>query len=317
MSDGPDAGPGAAPPPEPAPAPVPDPAATHDPGPAHPRRARAQEAGGGLARFAAAAAWHTTQWSVRTSARTGRRVVRAATSAEEAGALLDDLSDTVEGTVGTVSDLVRTALVEASAAVSALDNRLEAALELDRARLGEPDPDPDPDDAAPAPTLREQGRDLLRRSREVDEDGDGEREHPAFARILAELAPDEARVVLLLLESGPQPVVDVRTGGPGGLVGSQLVASGMSMIGSRAGCRVPARVPAYLDNLSRLGLVRSTREALVDQVPYQVLEAQPDVQEALHSVRFTKVVRRSIRLTPFGEDFVRTCLVDDEDDQRR
>ena len=45
---------------------------------------------------------------------------------------------------------------------------------------------------------------------------------------------------------------------------------------------------------------------------YQVVEAQPDVLEAMHSVRFAKVVRRSIHLTPFGEDFCRTCLVEEE-----
>jgi len=28
-------------------------------------------------------------------------------------------------------------------------------------------------------------------------------------------------------------------------------------------------------------------------------------------VKFPKVVRRSIHLTPFGEDFCRTCLVDE------
>jgi len=32
----------------------------------------------------------------------------------------------------------------------------------------------------------------------------------------------------------------------------------------------------------------------------------------MHSVKFPKVVRRSIHLTPFGEDFCRTCLVDEE-----
>jgi hypothetical protein len=30
-------------------------------------------------------------------------------------------------------------------------------------------------------------------------------------------------------------------------------------------------------------------------------------------VRFTKVVRRSIHLTPFGEDFCRTCLLEEEE----
>ena len=38
---------------------------------------------------------------------------------------------------------------------------------------------------------------------------------------------------------------------------------------------------------------------------YQVVEAQPDVLAAMHSVKFAKVVRRSIHLTPFGEDFCR------------
>ena len=39
-----------------------------------------------------------------------------------------------------------------------------------------------------------------------------------------------------------------------------------------------------------------------------MVEAQPDVLEAMHSVRQAKIVRRSIHLTPFGEDFCRDCL---------
>jgi hypothetical protein len=30
----------------------------------------------------------------------------------------------------------------------------------------------------------------------------------------------------------------------------------------------------------------------------------------MHSVKFAKVVRRSIHLTPFGDDFCRTCFLD-------
>ena len=52
--------------------------------------------------------------------------------------------------------------------------------------------------------------------------------------------------LLLLLRGGPQPAVDVRTGGPVGLISSALVAPGMSMIGARAGCRYLEEVPAYL-----------------------------------------------------------------------
>ncbi len=69
-------------------------------------------------------------------------------------------------------------------------------------------------------------------------------------------------------------------------------------------------VPAYLNNLFRLGLIWFSREQLEDPMEYQVVEAQPDVLAAMHSVRFPKVVRRSIHLTPFGVGFCQACLVD-------
>ncbi len=106
--------------------------------------------------------------------------------------------------------------------------------------------------------------------------------------------------------------MDVRTGGPIGMVSSQLIAPGLTMIGARSGARYVEQVPAYLNNLHRLGLVWFSREPLRDPMEYQVLEAQPDVLAAMHSVKFAKVVRRSIHLTPFGEDFCRTVLVDEQ-----
>ena len=80
------------------------------------------------------------------------------------------------------------------------------------------------------------------------------------------------------------------------------------MIGAEAGCRRLDRVHAYLNNLHRLGLVWFSREPLREQSRYQVLEAQPHVAEALSSSARTRTVRRSIHLTPFGEDFCETCL---------
>ena len=93
-------------------------------------------------------------------------------------------------------------------------------------------------------------------------------------------------------------------------VSSQLIAPGLNMVGPRAGLRYLDQVPSYLNNLFRLGLIWFSREQLRDPLEYQVVEAQPDVLEAMHSVRFAKVVRRSIHLTPFGTDFCKTCLVD-------
>jgi hypothetical protein len=156
-----------------------------------------------------------------------------------------------------------------------------------------------------APSLHDQGEELLRRSRDVRYD---EQAHPAHERMLSELAPDEARILRLLYEHGPQPSVDVRTGGPIGMFSSHLIAPGLNMIGARAGCRYVERVPSYLNNLHRLGLTWFSRETLRDPHEYQVVEAQPDVLEAMKSVRMAKVVRRSIHLTPFGLDFCHVAL---------
>lgn len=161
------------------------------------------------------------------------------------------------------------------------------------------------------PSLAETGEQLLVRSRDVFTEVEDDA-HPAYERILSEMAPDEGRILRLMLVDGPRPAVDIRTGGPLGLVSSSLIAGGFTMIGSHAGLRHRDRVQAYLNNLFRLGLVWFSRETLKDHLAYQVLEAQPDVLEAMHSVRFAKIVRRSIHLTPFGEDLCRVCFVNAE-----
>lgn len=246
----------------------------------------------GLARVTASVAWHTTGWGVRAYARTGLRVAKAVVDADERAELAKDAVEAV-----TIVSSVARALVPGTT-----QERGSSPVPLERRAQESAAP------AAGSPeALRRRGAELLDRSRDVWAEEQG---HPAYARILDELAPDEARILLLLLQGGPQPSVDVRTGGPGGFVSSQLVAPGLSMIGSRAGVRYPQRVPAYLNNLFRLGLIWFSKEPLRDSTEYQVLEAQPDVLAALHSVKFAKVVRRSVHLTPFGEGFCRTTLVD-------
>lgn len=151
--------------------------------------------------------------------------------------------------------------------------------------------------------LRRRGSELLRRSADVRFE---EASHPAYMRILESLAPDEARILRFLAQKGAQPSVDVRAGLP--LV-SELVAPGCNMVAAEAGCRHAEFVRAYLDNLHRLGLIWFSREPVKDPRRYQVLEAQPEVAEArAEGGRLARTVRRSILLTPFGEDFCAVCL---------
>jgi Abortive infection alpha len=156
----------------------------------------------------------------------------------------------------------------------------------------------------PGASLRERGAELLRRSADVRIEDDT---HPAYARILGDLAPDEGRILRLLATEGPQPAVDVRTARPFN-IGSRLLAAGLSMIAEQAGCRRRDRTHAYLNNLYRLGLVWFSRERLEDPLRYQVLEAQPEVVGAMRQAGRARTVRRSIHLTPFGEDFCQLCL---------
>jgi len=261
----------------------------------------AAEALPGVARIAGTAWLRSASWAIGSGSRSARNLARAMTDPAAAG-------DLVRGVAEDVAEATRTISSVASAVSSGVPlprALLQATISL--SSMITPDDDSDRDREL---SLRERGEDLLRRSRDVWSDDEA---HPAYGRILDELAPDEARILLLMLRGGPQPSVDIRTGGPVGMVSSTLVAGGLTMIGPRAGVRYLDEVPAYLNNLFRLGLIWFSREQIEDPLEYQVVEAQPDVLEAMHSVRFAKVVRRSIHLTPFGVDFCRTCLVDPED----
>jgi hypothetical protein len=159
-----------------------------------------------------------------------------------------------------------------------------------------------------ADSLRARGAELLRQSADMSvPDG----AHPAYARILTELAPDEARILRLLARDGPQPAIDVRASNLIG-VGSQLVAPALNMMGTEAGCRNLERVPAYLSNLERLGLICFSQESLNDPSRYQVLEAQPEAMDAIKRAGRARTVQRTVRLTAFGKDFCDVCLPFDQ-----
>lgn len=258
-----------------------------------------------LVKVAAVGWWRVTAWSASAAVSMGSQVVRRTLDGDSPTALLDD----------------------AAAGLRAAARRL---LELedgggytdrDSARLKARRPDDQPVLPAPARSaqgepvtaaesaasrdLRSEGAALLRRSADVEI---ADTTHPAFARILSELMPDEARVLRLLYLEGPQPSVDVRTNRPLG-IGSELVAGGLSMIAEHAGCRDVDRIGPYLTNLNRLGMVDFSKEQVENPQRYQLVEAQPKVIEAMkHAGRVPRTVHRSIRLNAFGQDFCRAVL---------
>ena len=239
-------------------------------------------AGPGLVRLMTGVGWRMTSWAVSSTRVATERLLRAAVEGESVGHLTSEAVDTVRQ--------------QALQVLGILDEGEDPAAALGQASHS-------------TEHLRERGRRLLDASADVHLD---QPTHPAYDRILDDLAPDEGRILRLLRDEGPQPSVDVRTAGtPVAQIGSEMVAPGLTMIGAHAGVRYEDRVPAYLNNLFRLGLIWFSREPVQDLVRYQVLEAQPDVAEALRRAGRGRTVRRSLHLTPFGEDFCRTCLPED------
>lgn len=239
-----------------------------------------------LARVAAVSAFHALSWGVGASLAGANYVAKRALDGQPATAIVQEAATDLRGAALRVLGL-------------APDTTMSLGL-----GLGGPAERGGERGASPK-ELQKRGAELMRRSNDVHVVEDT---HPAFARILSEITPDEARVLRFLYLDGPQPALDIRTWRPLG-IGSELVAAGMSMIGEHAGLRNVDRIDLYLTNLSRLGLVDFSTEQVSNPTRYQVIEAQPKVAAALKKAgRTPKLVQRSVRLTPFGEEFVRTCL---------
>lgn len=239
-----------------------------------------------LARVAAVSAFQMLSWTVGATAAGANYVARRAVAGQPATAILQeaagDLRNFALRTLGLDPETVPT-----------LSMGTPGALEPTGPR------------GASTRELQKRGTELLRRSNDVHVIEDT---HPAFARILSEITPDEARILRYIYLEGPQPAIDIRTFRPLG-IGSELVAAGLSMIAEHAGLRNLDRIDQYLTNLSRLGLIDFSKEQVDNPTRYQVIEAQPKVAAALKAAgRAPKIIQRSIRLNAFGEEFVRTCL---------
>ena len=250
----------------------------------------------GVARIAAGAWLRGASWGLGATMKATRRLGEAAISGESAAQLLDEIREE------SIESLRRVlGVVEREPGSAPITDAFNSIVPDRR-----PAPDPDRDTAE---SLRERGTALLERAAEVDRDGTAI--HPGFERIIDQLAPDEARILKLISNDGPQPIVYIHRAAPMGL-GAREVARRLSLIGREAGCLRPELLPAYIDNLVRLGLIAIRRDPVADEQAYEVVEAQPEVIEALRSISGTvfrgQISRRSVHLSDFGRTFCQVCF---------
>jgi hypothetical protein len=249
----------------------------------------------GVARLAAGAWYRGATWGVETTLRASRRIGEAAVSGASAVDLIEDVRDE------TLAGLKR-ALAAIDPDAAAGDPREEESVDAVRARRRRTT-------ERKAQSLQERGAALLERAAEVGQGDDPI--HPGFDRIVDQLAPDEARILKLLVNEGPQAIIYVNRAAPLG-IGAREVARRISLVGREAGCLRPELVPAYLDNLVRLGLVAIRRDPVPDEQAYQVIEAQPEVLEVMSSesgrIFRAQSSHRSIHVTDFGRTFCQVCF---------
>ncbi len=257
-----------------------------------------------LAGFGTSLGRRTTEYLVRSSIRTGTRLVRIAATSKSLAELIDESRDVAVDELqrlGVEVDELQRLGVE----VGELEPNGDDDGRPDRWQGGQlPEADAQRDLPTTESELQAYGQRLLDQSADV---GYKERVHPTYPLIIAQISPDEARILRLLATDGPQPSVDVRDAGwlP---IGSTLVGAGLTMVGDDAGCSHTARTSMYLSNLQRLGLIWFSDEPVEDLKRYQLLEAQPSVVDARSGARRPRLLRRSIHLTPLGVDFCDVCM---------
>lgn len=160
--------------------------------------------------------------------------------------------------------------------------------------------------AAGQPTaLRAAMAELLNRS--IEHNRERSKEY-LFGSILAQLVPDEARILAALSDGTRYPVVHVLA--RGGEV--EPVLRNASTVGKAAGVVEFQFVPHYLSRLHGLGLVRIEAEDEELSVQYDILLTEDLVQRAVERARSGRrlappVERRTVAISELGERFWRAC----------
>jgi hypothetical protein len=139
-----------------------------------------------------------------------------------------------------------------------------------------------------------------------------ERAHPAFADIIRQLTPDEAKILSILSVLAMRPVISIYAFvGDGGA--REEVLRHFSLLGMDGGCKYGHLVPQYLDNLCRLGLtVIPPMMRYPDLAVYEPLESHPEVMSVMAKIaadgKALLIEHQVLNVTAFGAQFLWSCV---------
>jgi hypothetical protein len=141
--------------------------------------------------------------------------------------------------------------------------------------------------------------------------------HPAFVEIISQLTPDEAKLVSLFLKEMAFPLLTVRweyKTPTDGKQGGMDVLVNYSQLGEAAGCEFIHLIPAYLDNLCRLGLAEMPAmfvymsAGIYDSLEQSAVVTTVKSQIELNPEFKATIERKGLRVTELGKQFARICV---------
>ncbi len=137
-------------------------------------------------------------------------------------------------------------------------------------------------------------------------------EQDFYVRLLRQLNPSQARILVLMADGSVWPMVHVNAGMLPG-VGSHRVLSYASSVGKEAGVLLRAQVPNFIAHMFALGLISVGGEDSDLEPDYEILEADTLVRDAMAQVetdlnQYPNIERCTIRLSEFGEALCNVAL---------
>ena len=137
-------------------------------------------------------------------------------------------------------------------------------------------------------------------------------EQDFYVRLLRQLNPSQARILVLMADGSTWPMVHVNAGMLPG-VGSHRVLSYASSVGKEAGVLLRAQVPNFIAHMFALGLISVGGEDKDLESDYEILEADTLLRDAMAHVeadrnQYPNIERSTICLSEFGEALCEVAL---------
>ncbi len=141
-----------------------------------------------------------------------------------------------------------------------------------------------------------------------------EAEFSMFMAVLKSLVPDEARIFAALSEGASYPLIHVEAGTLFNWTG--LVVECVSSVGKNAGVQCCELTHLYVQHLLALGLVEIDHVENNQTLKYELLETEAIVRIALERLKKSgqrsKILRRTLRMSSFGERLWKACKLHDD-----